>query len=83
MRVRMDTDAEISAVDGYQGKAVLPEWALGGPGLGLQEGMLIAWTGTDSAHHLNVARLQEFQRRMSTSQDRRRWLGNTLQPSPS
>jgi len=32
--------------------------ALGGPGLGFQEGLLIAWTGTDSAHHLNVARLQ-------------------------
>jgi hypothetical protein len=25
--------------------------------LGFDEGLLIAWTGTDAAHHLNVAKL--------------------------
>ena len=38
----------------------LPEWALGGPQLGFDQGVLIAWTGVDPGHHLNVARLQGF-----------------------
>lgn len=41
-------------------KTVLPEWALGGPSLGFNQGVLVAWTGTDAEHHLNVARLQGF-----------------------
>jgi hypothetical protein len=41
-----------------QTKTVLPETALGAPGfigLGPSSGGEIAWTGTDRAHHLNVA----------------------------
>lgn len=38
----------------------LPERALGGPQLGFDQGLLIAWTGVDPWHHLNVARLQGF-----------------------
>ncbi len=40
--------------------SALAEWALGAPQLGFDQGLLIAWTGVDSAHHLNVARLQGF-----------------------
>jgi hypothetical protein len=39
-------------------KTILPEAAVGEPGLGFGAGLLIAWTGADRAHHLNVARLQ-------------------------
>lgn len=43
-------------------KVTLPETALGGPVVGFNiylpgQEMLVAWTGTDSAHHLNVATL--------------------------
>jgi hypothetical protein len=36
-------------------KYVLSETALGGPQIALNDGYLIAWTGTNSAHSLNVA----------------------------
>jgi hypothetical protein len=41
-------------------KTVLPETALGAPGLAFTSNTTanIAWTGTDAAHHLNVAALQ-------------------------
>lgn len=43
-------------------KATLPETAVGGMVVGFtlsppDQQMLVAWTGTDSAHHLNVARI--------------------------
>lgn len=43
-------------------KVTLPETALGGPVIGFNiylpgQEMLVAWTGTDAAHHLNVATL--------------------------
>ena len=41
-------------------KTILPETALGAPALGHLDGstaMLVAWSGTDAAHHLNVAAL--------------------------
>jgi hypothetical protein len=39
-----------------QTKTVLPETALGAPGFtSTASGGEIAWTGTDLAHHLNVA----------------------------
>lgn len=41
-------------------KTLLPEWALGGPTIGFEEGVVMAWTGTDPTHHLNVARLEGF-----------------------
>jgi hypothetical protein len=44
--------------DPAQTKTVLRETALGGPGLTTgQNSAEIAWTGTDAAHHLNVATL--------------------------
>ncbi len=42
-------------------KALLPETALGGPAMGFAERspttyqFVVAWTGTDGAHHLNIA----------------------------
>lgn len=41
-------------------KTILPEWALGAPSIGFEEGVVMAWTGIDPTHHLNVARLQGF-----------------------
>lgn len=43
-------------------KAILPETAIGGTVIGFvlsppDQQMLVAWTGTDAAHHLNVARV--------------------------
>lgn len=43
-------------------KATLPELAVGGTVIGFvlsppDQQMLVAWTGTDTAHHLNVARI--------------------------
>ena len=43
-------------------KATLPELATGGTAIGFvlsppDQQMLVAWTGTDAAHHLNVARI--------------------------
>ena len=43
-------------------KATLPETAVGGTAVGFvlappDQQMLVAWTGTDSLHHLNVARV--------------------------
>jgi peptidoglycan-N-acetylmuramic acid deacetylase len=47
-----------SWVDAVTTKVTLNETALGAPALGFISGpglMLVAWTGTDTAHHLNVA----------------------------
>jgi hypothetical protein len=41
--------------DPASSKYVLGQTALGGPQIALNDGYLIAWTGTDSAHSLNVA----------------------------
>lgn len=41
-------------------RTTLSEWALGGPQLGFDQGLLVAWTGVDALHYLNVARLQGF-----------------------
>ena len=41
-----------------QTKTVLSETALGAPGFSMFSQSEIAWTGTDAAHHLNVATLQ-------------------------
>ena len=43
-------------------KATLPETALGGPVVGFNlyqpgQELVIAWTGTDSLHHINLATL--------------------------
>ncbi len=46
--------------DAASTKTILPEWAMGGPSNGFEEGVVIAWTGIDPEHHLNVARLQGF-----------------------
>lgn len=51
-------DAEMWAVDGIEptGKVILNETAIGGPALASinEANLAVAWTGTDSNHHLNV-----------------------------
>lgn len=37
-----------------------PEWAYGAPVVDFSEGVLLVWTGTDAAHHINIARFDGF-----------------------
>jgi C1A family cysteine protease len=50
-------DAEMWAIEGaYSDKVILPEEAIGAPALAniSDSKLVVAWTGTDSSHHLNV-----------------------------
>jgi hypothetical protein len=39
-------------------KTVLGQTALGGSQIAFNDGFMLAWTGTDSLHHLNVAEFE-------------------------
>ena len=58
LNVKSTTPGAFPAITG--GKTVLPETAIGHPGLGFNNGLFITWTGTDSVQHLNVAEFQGF-----------------------
>ncbi|HEX8982557.1 MAG TPA: hypothetical protein VF792_07305 [Ktedonobacterales bacterium] len=37
-----------------------PEWAFGAPVVDFNQGVLLVWTGTDTNHHINIARFDGF-----------------------
>ncbi len=55
--------ADVLSINGSPQKATLTETALGGPAVGgnilygSNDEFVVAWTGTDAQHHLNIARI--------------------------